>query len=219
VAGVVACMGTLGCQGRRIPVQGQDAGIDESAAGDVVASVETSSTDESGAESFELDVTDPEVCQYESDGALGVTIDLTGNSCVYTTAQLKAGVTFTYSVVVTVPKTGILSYPLDAGMCDGPGGSGLRTFEKIHGDGQQYCLCDVGFCGPHNEPVDLAPGTYVETFGWDGRNWNGPSGTDNEKGVPFPPGEYKLVVRAEGELSEQGLDYAITSTMKIIIVE
>ena len=59
-------------------------------------------------------------------------------------------------------------------------------FEQLAGNGQSYCLCDTGLCGPASlPPVTLRAGNYAGAFSWDGKNWNGPSDTDNPKGAPF----------------------------------
>jgi hypothetical protein len=49
--------------------------------------------------------------------------------------------------------------------------------------------------------MTLVPGSYPGTFKWDGRNWYGPSDTNNPEGAPFPPGHYMLTVSAKGELA------------------
>jgi hypothetical protein len=163
---------------------------------------------------------DPEVCQFTTDGTLkGVSIDLSGNPCVFTLAQAAAGITFHYRVLAEVELHDVESRPMDAGLCDAPGPSGLRLFEKIHGSGQTWCICDEGLCFYEPQPFTLMPGEYAESFQWHGRNWNGPSDTGNPEGQPFPPGEYTLVVRGEGKHGPLQADYAVTGTMKVILVE
>lgn len=94
---------------------------------------------------------------------------------------------------------GVQPEPIDAGGCGVPGPSGLILLEKIEGNNQRYCVCDVGICVP--EPYDystLHPGEYAGSFEWDGRNWNGPSDTEVPKGGRFPPGQYSLTLKAVG---------------------
>lgn len=175
-----------------------------------------------GAEPTELPIDarvadiDPAVCEFTSDGTLkGVTIDLSGNSCVYSMADVAAGISLHYRIVVEQELHDVVSRPLDAGQCDDLGPSGLRTLEKIHGNDQTYCICDSGLCMEPQEGVTLVPGEYSDTFSWDGRNWNGPSDTEAPKGAAFPPGQYTLVVRAEGRYGKLQSDFAVTATMKI----
>ena len=159
-------------------------------------------------------------CNYVTDGTLpGLSIDLTGSPCEFTLAKLKAGVTFTYRVEAEKFLKNVVSQALDPGHCDAPGAAGLRILEKIHGGGQSYCLCDQGLCKDSSAPHDIEIGTYVGTFEWDGANWNGPSDTGTPKGPQFPPGEYVLVVRAEGNWGDSGIKFAETATMNITIVE
>jgi hypothetical protein len=160
--------------------------------------------------------TDPSLCEFSGDGTLkGVSFDLSGNDCVFTLDEIAAGISLHYRIVVEEELHNVVSRPLDAGQCDELGPAGLRTFEKIHGNDQTYCICDSGLCGGPQESVDLVPGDYSDSFDWDGRNWNGPSDTGNPMGAPFPPGEYVLVVRSEGTHGTLQSDFAVTATMKI----
>jgi hypothetical protein len=159
---------------------------------------------------------DPSICEFSSDGTLkGVSIDLSGNDCVFTLDELAAGISLHYRILVEQELHDVASRPLDAGQCDEVGPSGLRTFEKIHGGDQTYCICDSGLCGAIPEAIDLVPGDYSDSFAWDGRNWNGPSDHGVPMGEPFPPGQYVLVVRAEGTHGTLQSDFAVTATMKV----
>ena len=165
---------------------------------------------------MEVDQPDPAICEFTSDGTLkGVSIDLSGNSCVYSMKAVAAGLSLQYRIVVEQELHDVVSRPLDAGQCDEMGPSGLRTFEKIHGNGQTFCICDSGLCKPLQDGVTLVPGEYSDSFEWDGLNWNGPSDTGAPKGAAFPPGQYTLVVRAEGKYGKLQSDFAVTATMKI----
>ena len=73
-----------------------------------------------------------------------VTIEFPAQPCVFTLAQAAAGITIDYDVVVANMVTGVIPAPQDAGQCDGPGSSGLITFERLDGGGQSYCICDQG---------------------------------------------------------------------------
>ncbi len=173
-----------------------------------------------GADSADApDASDP-VCEIQSDGTLKyLTIDLNGARCKFTLAEAKAGITFKYRIVVDKAVLNVVSYALDAGHCDEAGSSGLKVFEKIHGDGQSWCICDEGLCGPSGEAIEIAEGVYEDSFTWDGVNWNGPSDTASPKGEPFPPGVYTLVLRAEGTYGTGEILFAETATMQITLVE
>lgn len=162
------------------------------------------------------EATDPAICEFASDGTLkGVAIDLSGNECVYSLAEVAAGITFHYRILVEEELHDVASRPLDAGQCDEIGPSGLRTLEKIHGGSQTWCICDSGWCAAPQDGVTLFPGEYADSFDWDGLNWNGPSDTGDPPGDPFPVGQYNLVVRAEGKYGKLQSDFAVTATMQI----
>ena len=133
----------------------------------------------------------------------GVSLDLSGNPPVLTLAQAERGVTFLYRARIESPLPAVTSMPLDAGGCDQPDASGLSIFETITGD-HTYCLCDTGRCGRGNSTVDLVPGVHEASFEWDGREWFGPSDTQNPKGDPFPPGTYEVRVTASGTYRDDG---------------
>jgi hypothetical protein len=128
----------------------------------------------------------------------GVSFDLAGNPPVITLAQAARGVTFVYRTRIEQAVRGVISRPLDAGQCDQPDASGLAILEMIFANGQSYCLCDTGLCPAGDPEIDLVPGVHEGRFGWDGRNWFGPSDFNNPKGEPFPPGTYTLRVTARG---------------------
>ena len=160
------------------------------------------------------------VCDFEVASTLpGVSFDLSGNDCVFTLSKLAAGVTFHYKVDVDKDLDLVLTSPLDAGWCDEPGPSGLRTLEKIHGNDQAYCVCDVGYCGKEPGFEKLAAGKTEHSFDWDGKNWNGPTETGTPKGDPFPPGDYVAVVRAEGQYKKSGVtkSFAVNGTLPITV--
>jgi hypothetical protein len=137
----------------------------------------------------------------------GVSFDLAGNPPVLTLAQAARGVTFVYRTRVERNLPGVVSVPLDAGQCDPPDSSGLTVLEMITGDRHTYCLCDTGRCAPRDHHVDLQAGVHEGHFEWDGREWLGPSDTQNPKGDFFPPGTYQIRVSAGGSyLDAQGAE-------------
>jgi hypothetical protein len=158
-------------------------------------------------------------CTFEAVSTLpGVSFTLEGNRCHYTLAEVQAGVEFTYAVIVEDTVKNVNSIPLDAGFCDEMEPSGLRIFEKIHGNDQQYCLCDEGLCMGMGEKVHMEAGTYEGTFRWEGVNWYGPSDTGNPKGAPFPPGSYTFVIRAEGKYGV-GKTFAVNANLEFELIE
>lgn len=66
--------------------------------------------------------------------------------------------------------------------------------------------CDIGRCEPQRTPpVDVQPGNYPHTWrNWTGRSWTGGSDTYREPGKPFPPGDYELLLRADGSFIPAG---------------
>ncbi len=131
----------------------------------------------------------------------GVSLDLTGNRCSYTLAEVAAGVEFVYRVVVDGDLAGVQM--LSTG-CNVPGSSGLIVQENIGGGGQNYCVCDRGKCGATSYESNLVAGTYEARFAWEGVNWYGPSDTGNPYGPPFPPGTYQFTVTATGTYAAPG---------------
>jgi hypothetical protein len=138
--------------------------------------------------------------------------------CTFSLAEAAAGVTIDYAVVVTSGGYFVVPKAQDAGQCDTPGPSGLTTFASLSGGGQSYCLCDVGLCmPPSNMDAVLKNGSYPASFKWDGKNWGGPSDTNNPKGPPFPPGHYTLTVSAKGAILTPGpaVPFVVTGTFPI----
>lgn len=151
----------------------------------------------------------------QSSTLTGVTIKLTTTSCTFTLAQAKAGITIAYEVDIAANVTGVVPGGQSSGPRIGP--SGLDVFENLSGNGQHYCLCDVGL-GPAlpTTPVTLNAGSYPSTFQWDGHNWYGPSDTGTPKGALFPTGDYVLEVSAIGK--KDGVAFTVSSKFRIQLV-
>jgi hypothetical protein len=146
-------------------------------------------------------------CETQSASLLpGVSVEFTTTDCTYTLAEAAAGIEINYKIVVANDIPGVYPVPQDGGGCGMPGPSGLIFFEMLEGDIHNYCLCDQGICpGPSGNPVTVMKGSYPGTFSWDGRNWSGPSDTNEPKGAPFPAGDYRLSVRALGQFEDAGV--------------
>jgi hypothetical protein len=129
----------------------------------------------------------------------GVSIKFTGTRCTFTLAEAAAGIVIPWEIDIANAVSGVIPRPQDAGHCGRPDGSGLIPFASVDGNGQHYCLCDVGFCfQPPQNPMTLQPGAFPESFSWMGHNWLGPSDTGNPMGAPFPAGEYQVLVSVAG---------------------
>lgn len=143
----------------------------------------------------------PDACEVgEASTIFGVRIRIALEDCSFSRAELEQGVDLAYLVEVDADESLVLSRPLDSGGCDGADDSGLRTFARIEGGGQSWCICDSGRCPfPGEDFKTLNSGTWTEVVRWDGRNWFGPSDFGNPPGPSFPPGEYTFSIRAAGD--------------------
>lgn len=132
----------------------------------------------------------------------------------FTLAEAAGGLLFNYVVVVTADVLGVT--PESQVTCGMPGSSGLYVGERVEGDGQSYCVCDSGLCpAPNDPPIVLKAGEYPASLAWDGKNWNGPSDTNNPKGPPFPPGAYTVKLSAIGQHEGQGFE--VTAELPITL--
>jgi hypothetical protein len=161
-------------------------------------------------------------CKIDGSSTLpGVSIAFTTTDCTYTLAEAAAGITIGYNVVVESDLQGVYPVPQDAGSCDDPNPSGLIPFAVITGGSEKYCICDSGRCpGPSGPAVAVIEGSHPGTLTWDGRNWTGPSDSDNPKGNPFPAGDYTLTVSAVGKYDDAGAkkDFNVTGTFVLHLV-
>jgi hypothetical protein len=161
---------------------------------------------------------DSALCMVSNDSTLpGVSIAFRAPvACQFTLAQAQAGIAIPYDVVVAQDVAGVVPTQQDAGHCGTPGPSGLIVSGSVTGGGQTYCLCDIGFCAPSALPaVTLHAGTYAGTFSWQGRNWGGPSDTNNPMGAPFPTGNYLLLVVATG--THNGVGFQVNGALSITL--
>lgn len=152
----------------------------------------------------------------------GVRIDFCASRTTFSLAEAAAGITIPYQLVADREMTGVYTRQQDGGGCGQPGASGLILLEVLSGNGQRYCLCDIGLCRlpPSDIQTTVRVGTYPATFPWDGRNWTGPSDFNQPKGAPFPAGDYLLTVSSIGQIDEGSSrrDFAVTSTLPIRLV-
>jgi hypothetical protein len=129
-----------------------------------------------------------------------VSIQFPRDEYEFTLAEVAKGVRFEYRIVVRGDLDGVIPRAQDVGGGAAPGPSGLYPFEEISGNRQSYSLRDLGLGWMDDRPRLIEEGSHVLWFDWDGRNWAGPSDTNNPKGPPFPPGIYSLSVRLAGEV-------------------
>jgi hypothetical protein len=149
----------------------------------------------------------------------GARIDFCASRTTFSLAEAAAGITVDYQLVADRELTGVYTRQQDGGGCGRPDASGLILLAVLSGNGQRYCLCDIGLCipPPSDVPTTVHAGTYPATFAWDGRNWTGPSDFNQPKGAPFPAGDYVLTLSSLGQVDEAGVrrDFAVTATLPI----
>jgi hypothetical protein len=147
----------------------------------------------------------------ESSDLPALSIHILRDDCTFTLAEARAGISIPYEVTVANDVDQVVVKPAPGTYCYQPGPSGLMVFERLSGSGQDYCLCDrglpnPGYCG---QSTTLHAGVYSAAFTWDGRNWTGPSDTNNPKGDHFPAGSYRLDIIAQG--SQGAIDAGATA--------
>jgi hypothetical protein len=147
----------------------------------------------------------------ESSNLPDVSIHILRDDCTFTLAEARAGISVPYEVTVANDVEQVVVTPAAGTYCYQAGTSGLLVFENLGGGGQHYCLCDRGlpnrsYC---EQPATLHAGVYSAAFTWDGRNWTGPSDTNNPKGEYFPVGAYRLDIIAQG--SQGAIDAGATA--------
>lgn len=128
----------------------------------------------------------------------GVQLAFPDQPCSYTAAEVAAGIEIAYQEVITERVPGLSPTPSDAVGCAQPDDAGLIVGYQISGAGQSYCLCDTGLCAPQTPVTTTVVGTHTRQIPWDGRNWYGPSDTNNKEGAAFPPGTYTIMLGATG---------------------
>lgn len=150
-----------------------------------------------------------------------VTISFPVEEYRFSLSEAAAGVPLKYEIDVAKDFTGT-AFPLDTGGAMGTHESGLAPFYRIYGNGQSYSLSDIGHgAEPDYSSHPISREHYPFEFTWDGKNWTGPSDTDQPKGPPFPPGEYMLEVRVAGfvDLPEGRRAYDLRNQVPVILVE
>lgn len=154
----------------------------------------------------------------------GVTLEVDSTDCTFTLAEAAAGIVIDYRLEIEDTLEGVATAEYGSANCvvEVPE-EGLLVSEILEGNGQHYCVCDVGLCPPWElVPRTLPAGSFPLTFDWDGRNWNGPSDYGEPKGDPFPAGVYTLELRGIGEYDEPGSGtraFEIMTTVDITLVE
>jgi hypothetical protein len=149
-----------------------------------------------------------------------ITVEFGKKQYDLTQADAAKGVKFRYRIIVKEDLPGMI--PISQTSAGIPGPNNLMPLAKLHGGGQLYALLDVGLAPPMpRKPQTIQKGVYEHTLEWDGRNWTGPSDTNNPKGKPFPPGTYTLTVSMIGEQQTPlGLKgYRIAEDAELILKE
>ena len=138
----------------------------------------------------------------------------------FTLAEAAKGIKIDYKIEIRKDFPGVVPLPQGDSECAPPGPSGLYPFEEISGQEQRYGIRDRGMCpGKERRPGTITRATYQQSFEWDGRNWNGPSDTNQPKGKPFPPGTYDLEVSVRGEVETPAgrKPYRIAKSLKVTL--
>ena len=79
----------------------------------------------------------------------------------------------------------------------------------------------MGLCQePPKEVTSIVGGRYPYKLRWSGRNWNGPSDTNQREGAAFPPGTYEVLVTASGQYMAGGmmLPFTVRDVLVITLV-
>jgi len=133
---------------------------------------------------------------------------LTGGdaSCGQALSSADAGVDVPWTLTITEAQ----EVRVDNVSCIAVDDSGLRFYEYVSSDPagasqDTWCpSCDVGICPVDNDAYTTVVGTWVHTFTWRPRQWQGPSDVGNTPGDLLPAGDYQLVVRAAGTMVADG---------------
>lgn len=149
-----------------------------------------------------------------------VRIEFPRDGYTLTRAEAAKGAKLSYKIIITRDLPGIIAMGTPPSYYEPAGPSGMHPHESIVGGGQIYNPTDYGLAPPPKEIVRaLKKGTFTHTFTWDGRNWRGPSDTNNPKGPPFPAGTYDVTVSLQGKVvTDRGkVPYVITGKTKLVL--
>ncbi len=149
-----------------------------------------------------------------------VKIEFPKDGYTFTLADAAKGVKLEYKIVVTEERAGVVALPFGPSFTEPAGPSGLHPREAISGNNQRYCIEDSGRAfPPKGKAATLKKGEYKHAFEWDGRNWSGPSDTNNPKGKAFPAGTYDVTVMLHGELetAKGRVPYSLTEKTKLVL--
>lgn len=152
--------------------------------------------------------------------AKAVKIEFPKDGYAFTVAEVAKGAKLEYKIVVSEDRAGVVALPFGPSFAEPAGASGLHPREAISGNNQRYCLEDFGLgFPPKGKAATLKKGEYKHAFEWDGRNWAGPSDTNNPKGKAFPAGTYDVTVTIHGELEtpKGRVPYALTEKTKLVL--
>ena len=146
----------------------------------------------------------------------GVSIVFPPQPLQYTRAELAAGVTLRWVVLVDGPEGGSLVPELTPNGCGAPGATGLVSHAVVRSKTQRFCNCDTGLCAPRDATTLLRPGRDEGTLFWDGASGEGPSDFNAPQGPPFTPGVVFLEVASRGTF--EGQPFAVTATLMLQVL-
>ena len=142
-------------------------------------------------------------CRVSQTNVAGITVAISGSTCTFTPGQ--AG-TFAIALVVD-SAVGPVTIPGVAWNSGPPPTDGtLSTLLDWRVDPLPpaelpfYCAdCDLGLGDGYPDMIVVAQqGSFDESVAWPGREWAGPSDTDDPLGPAFPAGSYKVDVMLRG---------------------
>ena len=144
-----------------------------------------------------------------------VSIEIPKAEYRWSQAEVAKGVRFDYVVRMAQDLPEVVSSDPEGG-----GDVGLNPVAHVFGKGQRYHPYDHGHPGPPQfEGGPVKKGVTERHLDWDGRNWDGPSDTQQPKGPAFPPGEYTFRVEIAGyvDLGQGRRPFAIQKDAKVVI--
>ncbi len=162
----------------------------DAASSDHDAGSDAASEDDSGAPTPSL----PCSVEIEDPQLPGVRLRVEGDRCRVRTAtehEFRYSLEIDAAIAYTAPDSGG-----SCGRCGGYGSDPRALVDSSIGAGDVwYCVCDVGCCPPTTWSAQmLEAGVFTGAIVWPGREWNGPSDTDEPLGPPFPAGDYDVSV-------------------------
>jgi hypothetical protein len=140
--------------------------------------------DASASRACSVDATDPSLP--------GVSLHVEADTCAF---EVGEGGRFRYRVTLSDPIDYTAAPGGGCGVCYAYSSSPTSLVTYVIGaDAVRYCRCDEGCCPNDGGSFTLEAGPSEGAIDWPGKQWNGPSDTNNPLGAPFPEGDYTAAV-------------------------